>query len=616
MNSMMTVKEASAVWNIFDTRITKLCREGRIKGAVKQGKTWLIPRGLPKPEDLRFSDSVKPLSLLPPPVGISDFKKAVKDFYYVDKTMLIKDFLDRQPEVILFTRPRRFGKTLNMSMLRTFFEINNTEDTSVYFSDKKIWYCGEKYRKYQGKFPVIFLSFKDIRCDRFSDILILLKEAIAHEFSRHKELQTSDKCYESDRDYFIKVKNKELEDISLTMSLQILSRMLHMHYGEKTVIIIDEYDIPIQSGYLNGFYREITVFMRNLLSSCLKDNESLQFGFLSGILRIAKESIFSGLNNLTVDSIIDGRYSEYFGFTKTEVQQMSIYYHRENRLPEIYSWYDGYVFSDTEIFNPWSVTNYFASDCEAKPFWLSTGNSELFRKFLSDFDDEILESLEKLLKGESLNVSIETSIIYPEIQDHPAVIFSFLLLTGYLKAENINYLSDETFICDVSIPNREIKHVYRNEITRRLKGNVLYTSANKLSSAIFNKDEIRLKKYLESFLIQSVSFFDTAKESFYHGLMLGLLSVFDDEYKIVSNRESGYGRFDIALIPKKDDRPGILIELKAGKDLNEERLYELADEALDQIKNKKYDADLLSDCSKIFRYGVAFSGKNAAVCVK
>ena len=318
----MTIKEAAKAWGITDRRVNELCKSGRIPGAIKEDKQWFIPDNTLKPADKREkrnSQSGSSTAVRKPlPIGVSDYRDACSNYYYVDKTMLIKDFLDELPKVSLFTRPRRFGKTLNMDMLRTFFE-KTEEDTSRYFRDKKIWYCGESYRRHQGKYPVIFLSFKDVKCSSWEETYEILKRLIAQEFRRHNALGSSSLLSKFEQEAFSRIATESANEIDLQMSLQTLTLFLHKHYGIAPIVIIDEYDTPIQQGHVGEFYDSVIGFMRNLFSGGLKDNPHLSYGFLTGILCVAKESIFSGLNNLKINSILDERYSEYFSFTSGAV---------------------------------------------------------------------------------------------------------------------------------------------------------------------------------------------------------------------------------------------------------------------------------------------------------
>ena len=412
----MTIKEAAAAWGVTERRVNALCKAGRISGAYKEGRQWFIPDSTQKPMDKRGHRSVvKPAvssARKPLPIGVSDYRDACKNYYYVDKTLMIKEFLDERPKVSLFTRPRRFGKTLNMDMLRTFFE-KTTEDTSVYFRDKKIWSCGESYLAHHRKYPVIFLSFKDVKYTSWEETYQTLQKLIAQEFRRHDELSSSSALSDYEKEEYSLLATEAADEVEYQMSLRTLTLLLHKHHDVAPIVIIDEYDTPIQQGHVSGFYDTIIGFMRNLFSGGLKDNPHLSYGFLTGILRVAKESIFSGLNNLKINSILDERYSEYFGFTSSEVHEMADYYHASDKYQELCDWYDGYLFGNTEIFNPWSVIGYFNNNCRPKAFWQSTGSNDIIREVLASATPDIMERLELLMKGESFVTHIDTGVIYP-----------------------------------------------------------------------------------------------------------------------------------------------------------------------------------------------------------
>ena len=614
MQRMMSTKEAASLWNISDRQVSKLCGEGKIKGAVKKGRTWAIPFGTEKPTDGR----IKPASSLrqpnlPLPIGISDYRLASTEYYYVDKTMMIKDFLDERPMVSLFTRPRRFGKTLNMDMLRTFFE-KTDEDTSVYFKNKNIWACGEKYRSHQGKYPVIFLSFKDIKCDTWEETFDAIKDLFSKEASRHSELKSADVFNEYEEAYIEKILSGTATPVELSVALANLSMMLHKYHGVASIIIIDEYDTPIQQGHIKGFYDEIIGFMRNLFSGGLKDNKHLTYGFLTGILRVAKESIFSGLNNLAINSILDTKYSEYFGFTADEVKEIARYYHAEDKYDEICEWYDGYKFGNTEIFNPWSVINYFRNGCQPRAYWQSTGSNDIIGEILGGADETIYEKLNALLQGESFLTYIDTGVIYPQVKSNPSSVYSFLLVAGYLKVIKSEPSFSGDFMCEVALPNKEITFVYNKEILQKLNNIVPQATAISIQEAIYSGDTAALQKNLGTLLMQSVSSYDTVGENFYHGLVLGLCATLDNRFYITSNRESGEGRYDLCLCPKDGKLPGILIELKAAKDCSEDELKELSEKALAQIDSRKYETELtVKGVRNILKYGVAFSGKRVQI---
>lgn len=597
----LSCSDASKAMGFSVRRIQQMCKNGELPGAIKEGRKWLIPD-----ETIHMNHFAKNKSL---PIGVSDFKLATTGYYYVDKTLMIRDFLDKKPMVSLFTRPRRFGKTLNMDMLRVFFEKTN-EDTSVYFKDKQIWQCGNYYTKHQGQYPVIFLTFKDIKSMTWEETFQKIRRLISLEFIRHNELETSSVLTSYEKEQYHLLAGDTGDEVDCQMGLQLLSLLLHKHYGRECIIIIDEYDTPIQQGHTCNFYPEIVNFMRNFFSGGLKDNPHLAFGFLTGILCVAKESIFSGMNNLKTYSILDDGYSSYFGFTEKEVKDMLRYYGKDDKYNELSEWYDGYRFGNTEIFNPWSVINYISDNCFPKAFWQSTGSNEIIGEIIQTATPEISEDLYKLLCGEKIAAYIDTGVIYPEVQNNPYSIYSFLLVAGYLKIANIYPQSDGNFMCDVAIPNKEITFVYEKEVLNRTNQNSLAIS---ISQAIFSKDTQKLQALLEDFMVKSISFIDEANEGFYHGMMLGLCAILGNRYKIRSNRESGLGRFDIQLMPLTKGMPGFIFEFKHTKDEHTD-LSALADSALQQIEAKKYDTELRDNgVNSIIRIGIAFRGKSAVV---
>ena len=620
MADMMKVKDAAALWGLTPRRVSELCKQGKIANARKEGKAWMIPVGTPKPTDQRIRSGVYAKVVLqenlPLPIGISDYRLASTEYYYIDKTMLIKDFLDERPMVSLFTRPRRFGKTLNMDMLRTFFE-KSGEDTSIYFKNKKIWACGQKYRDYQGKYPVIFVSFKDVKCETWQDTYGNIYKLLQKEFERHLELLESPALNEYDKQKIKDFLDGKADENDCMAAFATLSEMLDKHFGIAPIIIVDEYDTPIQQGYMRGFYDSVIRFMRNLFSGGLKDNKHLSYGFLTGILRVAKESIFSGLNNPKINTILENKYSQYFGFTPDEVKEMARYYKAEDKYDEICAWYDGYRFGKSEIFNPWSVIYYFSNECEPRAFWQSTGNNEIIGEVLTNADESIYEKLNQLLQGKSVLTYIDPSVIYPQIKNNPSSVYSFLLVAGYLKITKVEPSFNGDFMCEVALPNKEIAYVYNKEILQKLTDIIPQSTAISIQEAIYSGNSTALQNLLQKLLLESVSNFDTAHENFYHGLVLGLCVILDNRYEITSNRESGTGRYDIALMPKAEGLPGILIELKAAKDVSAEQLRQLAQEALTQIEEKQYDTVMKArNISPIFKYGVAFSGKNVEIAKK
>lgn len=550
---------------------------------------------------------------LPLPVGTTNYKKICEDSYYVDKTLLIKEILDEKVNVALFTRPRRFGKTLNMDMLRTFFE-KTAEDTGRYFQDKKIWQQGEKYTSHQGQYPVIFLSLKDIKARKWQYAFDALKYIISVEYMRHSELKRSSEIEEADIELYNRIVKNQAGYMEYVFSLQALSRMLHQHHKQAPVIIIDEYDTPIQEGFVNGYYNDAVEFIRSFFSAALKDNPHARQIVMTGILRIAKESIFSGLNNIRVFSVLDKKFSEFFGFTTSEVQQMAAYYEQTDKLPELKAWYDGYKFGDTEIFNPWSVINYFSNNCQAMPYWVQTSANTIIQEILKTYNDDTYRNLHALLGKTEVQSIVRTNIIYPKLKEPQTNILGFLLMTGYLKSTSTELDARGDYICRLSIPNKEIKTIYYNEILSLLTEDIGENTVMNLANALYDKDAAKIKEALNKFMLKTISYYDNLKENYYHGLMLGLLAIGESNYDIRSNRESGLGRYDIQLIPKKSALPGIIIEVKAAdKDAGVE-LSKLAQTALKQIDEKKYDTELCAQgVNDIIKYGVAFKGKTVEI---
>lgn len=617
MSEIRTIKEVAELWNLSERRVAILCKEGRIPGAIKQGKSWLIPADARKPADNRMKNNMavmpSPIIPLPLPVGISDYRLASTEYYYVDKTMLIKDFLDERPMVSLFTRPRRFGKTLAMDMLRTFFE-KTEEDTSVYFKDKAIWQCGERYQSYQGKYPVIFLSFKDVKFRTWEETLENIAHVLQQEFARHKEVLHSEQCYTYDKKYVETILTGAATETELVIALQMLSAILDKHHGIAPIIIIDEYDTPIQQGHRNGFYDKVVLFMRNFFSGGLKDNKHLSYGFMTGILRVAKESIFSGLNNIKINSILDNRYGSYFGFTPGEVREMAEYYGVPEKYEELCEWYDGYRFGKSEIFNPWSVINYFNNECVPRAFWQSTGNNDIISEVLENATDDIYNQLQSLMQGKTVLTFVDTGVIYPQIKNNPSSVYSFLLVAGYLKVEKSDASFGEDYMCEVSLPNKEITFVYNKEVLERFRDLLPQSTTMYIQRAIYSGNVEEFKAQLEKLLLQSASCYDTVGENFYHGLVLGLCAILEKQYDITSNRESGEGRYDIQLMPKSKQFPGILLELKAEKNCDAEALKALSLKALQQIRDRKYDTDMIAaGVETIWKYGVAFCGKHVEI---
>lgn len=548
------------------------------------------------------------------PVGIDDFKKIREaGFYYVDKTKLIEQLLQSWGEVTLFTRPRRFGKTLNMSMLKSFFEIGAEKSLfqGLYISEKEKL-CAE----YMGKYPVIFLSLKGVEGLHFADAQKMLMTIINNEVRRHYYLKTSDKLTVEDRKQFEKMLLNE--DVNLVDSLRLLSQLLYLHYDQKVVILIDEYDVPLDKVFKNGYYQEMVSLIRGLFGQALKTNEFLQFAVLTGCLRVSKESIFTGLNNFEINSIVDIEHEEGFGFTDAEVMQMLKYYHCTNRYSDIKEWYDGYHFGNADIYCPWDVINFvkkLLTDSNAKPsaFWINSSGNNLVKLFVDKADQSTKDEIERLVAGKSVTKRIRLDLTYDEIENSIDNVWSVLFTTGYLT----NIGNPESGVYELVIPNREVHEVFVLQIQEWFQRSVAKEeSVPEFSKAILNADAEELQKQLNVIMSRMISVLDTKareeqKENFYHGLLLGLLRGSNPDWLIKSNRESGDGYSDILIEPENPDA-GIIIEVKYAASIS--GLDKACENAMAQIKNRRYDETLRENgrCD-ILAYGIAFHKKRCRV---
>lgn len=548
------------------------------------------------------------------PVGIDDFKKIREaGFYYVDKTKLIEQLLQSWGEVTLFTRPRRFGKTLNMSMLKSFFEIGAEKSLfqGLYILEKEKL-CAE----YMGKYPVIFLSLKGVEGLHFADAQKMLMTIINNEVRRHYYLKTSDKLTVEDRKQFEKMLLNE--DVNLVDSLRLLSQLLYLHYDQKVVILIDEYDVPLDKAFKNGYYQEMVSLIRGLFGQALKTNEFLQFAVLTGCLRVSKESIFTGLNNFEINSIVDIEHEEGFGFTDAEVMQMLKYYHCTNRYSDIKEWYDGYHFGNADIYCPWDVINFvkkLLTDSNAKPsaFWINSSGNDLVKLFVDKADQSTKDEIERLVAGESVTKRIRLDLTYDEIENSIDNVWSVLFTTGYLT----NIGNPESGVYELVIPNREVHEVFVLQIQEWFQRSVAKEeSMPEFSKAILEADAEGLQKQLNVIMSRMISVLDTKareeqKENFYHGLLLGLLRGSNPDWLIKSNRESGDGYSDILIEPENPDA-GIIIEVKHAASIS--GLDKACENAMAQIKNRRYDEALRENgrC-EILAYGIAFHKKRCRV---
>ena len=609
-NDYLSTSKVAAMLHMTTRRVVGLCHEGKFDGAVQDGRNWKIPE-----ESVRAYMGTVGISdsLLPCAVGNTSYVEISSECYYVDKTLLIRDLINDHNMVTLFARPRRFGKTLAINMLKTFFE-KADEDTSKYFIDKKIWQCGQKYQSQQGSYPVIMLTFKDVKFDNWQDSLEAIRLVLKDEFKRHSELPGSNALGTDDKDYLARMEKGTLTDVEYSRALLNLTRMLATHHGRNVVILIDEYDTPIQQGYTRGFYQDVIAFMRNFLSGGLKDNPSLAFGVLTGIMRVSKENLFSGLNNLTVNTVLDDKYSSYFGFTGDEVQEMADYYGKSDGMQEIRKWYDGYRFGNSDIYNPWSVTSYFANNGQAKAFWANTSDNEIIREVLQELTPEVSDELTRIMQDEEIHAALNMEVVYPKMADGADTIFSFLLLAGYLTLSSAPEETEFGTFATLKIPNMEIRRVYNTEVLGWMRTRSTGGVIQEIEKAIYFGDGKRLEKALRNYMISCISAFDGAAEGFYHGMVLGLVASLSTKYHIRSNRESGDGRFDLQMEPKEKMIPGIIMEFKSVPVSEKKDLSVIAEEAIAQIERQNYTRELEErGVKKNVKYGIAFSGKSVEV---
>ena len=554
------------------------------------------------------------------PVGIDDFRKLREsDFYYVDKTRLIEQLLLNWSEVTLFTRPRRFGKTLNMSMLRSFFEIGTDKSlfNGLYISGNK-----ELCDEYMGKYPVIFLSFKGVDGLDFTTARRMLCTILRDELDRHYYLKTSEALTDEDRALFTKMLHGQEDNIE--DSIRMFSKLLYKHYGQKVVILIDEYDVPLDKAFQNGYYKEMVSLIRGLFGQALKTNEFLQFAALTGCLRVSKESIFTGLNNFEINSIVDIDHDEQFGFTDDEVMKLLSDYGRRERYPDIKEWYDGYHFGNADIYCPWDVINFakkLVSDPSARPsaFWINSSGNDMVKRFVDKADQTTRDEIEKLVAGGFVEKQLRLDLTYDEIDNTIDNLWSVLFTTGYLtKVGEVKLPDSESYAYRLVIPNKEVREVFILQIQEWFKAVVANDddTMKLLSKAILDKDEKQIARQLNIVMSRMISILDTKapddmKENFYHGLLLGLLRGSNPNWLIKSNRESGDGFSDILIKPEDPDA-GIIIEVKYAKEMK--YLDAACDAAMAQIKDKRYDEALRDEgrCD-ILAYGVAFCRKRCMV---
>ena len=555
------------------------------------------------------------MSWKPLPIGVDNFENLIRNgYYFADKTLFIRELLDMKGEVNLFTRPRRFGKTLNMSMLRCFFE-KSGEDPAVLFSGTKILEAGEQYLSHMGRYPVISLSLKSMKQPSLELSLAMLKKAVGAEFSRHwQAVHDSGKLTGAALERYVRLRDLNGSDADYADALKYLSECLHACFGEKAVILIDEYDVPLKNAWFHGFYDDVLFPVRSLFESALKTNDNLAFAVVTGCLQISRESIFTGLNNLRILSVTDDSCSEYFGFTQQDVDQMLAFYDLSDRTEAVKQWYDGYCFGNTEVYNPWSVIN-FVSSCRRnrnalpRPYWSNTSSNDIVRILVEKSDLSVRREIETLIEGSSITKPVHEDITYEDMQSTQDNLWNFLFFTGYLKKLR-EFQEEENIYIEMTIPNREVRYIYKNTVLHWFEEKTEKKELSPLYESILNGDAGKMAEILSENLMETISFYDY-QESYYHGFLAGMLKNIGN-YIVLSNREAGNGRPDIVLKYPSIRGKAVIIEIKIAGSWKE--LEKKCTEALKQIEEKDYEAELRREgYQNIMKYGVAFYKKECMV---
>ncbi|MGL5615118.1 MAG: AAA family ATPase [Sarcina sp.] len=548
-------------------------------------------------------------------LGTSDFKEIIdNNYYFIDKTLIIKEFLEDSGKIILLPRPRRFGKTFNISIIKYFLE-NSKEDMSYLFKGTKIEKDSEIMEK-QGSYPIIYMSFKDERHNNFDIFIESMRKQISSIYKKFYFLENS-LSFQSDKRYFERILDENSTIQDLEISLFKLSEYLNTYFNKKIIILIDEYDTPIHHSHFASYYDDMIGFMRNFLSSALKDNINLEKAMLTGILRIAKESIFSGLNNLSVYSLLSNQYSDKFGFTEKETFELLNYYKLENKINDFKNWYNGYLFGNTVIYNPWSVLSYInQSEREFIPYWINTSENSIIKTLLAEGSEEIKVSLETLYNGGYIESEINEDIVMSDLSTGKNNLWSFLLLSGYLKPIEKNLIRHK-FIYKLAIPNYEITYLYESIIEKWFSESLIESEYNNMLKALTMGDIKNFSKLFKRSVLTSFSYFDVKgkdPEKVYHAFVLGMLISLNGTHEVRSNRESGIGRYDVVVLPKNINKPGIIFEFKRYDKDDDESIDEIIDEALLQIEEMKYDTELKARGIKnIIKLAVIFNGKEVHI---
>lgn len=554
------------------------------------------------------------------PIGFEDFKRIIDgNMYYVDKSFMIKNLIDNMGSVNLFTRPRRFGKTLNLSMIRRFFEEELNEngekiENAYLFDGLDIAACGGEYMDQQGRYPVINLSLKAAKQPTFEMAVASLVDEIAKEYKRHAYILSWEGISENDKKRFRAVMNQKAQDVEYAKALDFLSSCLAKYHGKRTIILLDEYDVPLENAYFEGFYEEMTGFIRSLFESALKTNPDLEFSVITGCLRISRESIFTGLNNLEIYSILNPWYADSFGFTEKEVMEVLSFYGLKDKFAEVKNWYDGYRFGEIDIYNPWSILNYVKvslanQDAFPRPYWSNTSSNSIVKELVENADSEVRQEIEKLIAGGTIKKPVYEDITYDSIYDSQDNLWNFLYFTGYLKAGG-GSLEDDTNYMKLMIPNTEIRTIYKRTILTWFDKRVKNLERSELIFALEKGDCEKIETFISKQLLDTISFYDYA-ENYYHGFLAGILKG-AGKYLVVSNRESGTGRPDILLKTPSVRGAAVILELKVSDSF--QGMEQECNKALKQVEEMDYEAELRAEgYDNIKKYGVSFYRKECMV---
>jgi hypothetical protein len=556
------------------------------------------------------------------PIGISDFEKLISEnYYFVDKSLFIKEILDNKAEVTLIPRPRRFGKTLNLSMLQYFFEATKKTQKHL-FDNLEISKHPAIIQEHQGKYPVIFITFKDIKQLTWDSCYDKIQQLISNEFNRHSYLLEASGLNLTQKKDFEAIIDRTASQASYENSIKDLCEYLEKYHKQKPIILIDEYDSPIQAGFINNYYNDIINFMRGLLCAGLKDNNSLGFAVLTGILRIAKESIFSGVNNLDVCSILNSEYADKFGLTQDEVSKLLHYYGITDTsvaesISEVKKWYDGYsTQTDISLYNPWSIINFAKKGGIFQPYWINTSSNDIVKELFLQGEIGLKRNIESMIAGNEIEKPVSENIVFQQVYSRTDAVWSFLLFSGYLTF-TAWYLKDGLRYCKLKIPNEEVSSFYKEVVLDWLKEKLNFEDYTQMLQSLVSGDVEQFKEIFYDITLKSFSYFDIKgkePENFYHAFVLGMLVSLEATHQVKSNRESGYGRYDVMLIPKNTQSLGILIEFKKVNKRRNETLEIAADNALKQIYDKKYAAELESlGIKKILKLGISFEGKKCLI---